>query len=55
MPWDPRHSQFSAKQKMLLGDIELVRVCARQPILVVYFPKGRLRLVSASVNWQASH
>jgi hypothetical protein len=39
MPWDPRHSRWSAKQKMLLGDIvELPFVCARQLILVVYLP-----------------
>jgi hypothetical protein len=36
MPWDPRQSRRFTKPKSSSGHYELVRVCARQLILVVY-------------------
>jgi hypothetical protein len=36
MPWDPRHSRRSTKPESSFGHYELVRVCARQLILVGY-------------------
>lgn len=36
MPVDPGHSQLVRRTKICFLDIELVRVCARQLILVVY-------------------
>jgi len=41
--------RYTEKQGMLSGDYELVRVCARQLIRVVYLPSGCLHCVSAAL------
>ena len=51
MPKDLGLSRRSAKLKMLLAGIELPRVCARQLILAVYLPKGRLADSAVAKNF----
>jgi hypothetical protein len=47
-PCRPQMVRRTREWNVVWQNIELARVCARQLILVVYLPKGRLRIAPAA-------